>query len=194
MPFTESDNALFRSNSTYTRFLSAFAKLYGYNYLRSLIDPLLKSMTSLPEGKSYEIDPSKASEQDIVANQKAVEFVAGTFLEIITSSVPAFPRYVVLLTSVTLVDLLYPQHVPRAMCVYREGRVSTVLVFVHDTSLSIVAATRFGRSRSSLLSVPSSSFGMSLPVRLTSRVSLMIIFQFYFSCYCIAERYRSRNS
>ncbi|KAH8096624.1 hypothetical protein BXZ70DRAFT_945419 [Cristinia sonorae] len=87
----ESDNSLFRGNSTYTRFLSAFAKLYGYNYLRSLIDPLLKSMTSAPEGKSYEIDPNKASEQDIVQNQKAVEFVAGTFLELITSSVPAFP-------------------------------------------------------------------------------------------------------
>ncbi|TCD61394.1 Ras GTPase activating protein ira2 [Steccherinum ochraceum] len=87
----ESDNSLFRGNSTYTRFLSAFAKLYGYNYLRSLIDPLLKSMTSAPEGKSYEIDPSRASEQDIMQNQKAVEFVAGTFLEIITSSVPAFP-------------------------------------------------------------------------------------------------------
>ncbi|THH31919.1 hypothetical protein EUX98_g2275 [Antrodiella citrinella] len=87
----ENDNALFRGNSTYTRILSAFAKLYGYNYLRSLIEPLLKSMMSAPEGKSYEIDPSRASEQDIVQNQKSVELIAGTFLEIIASSVPAFP-------------------------------------------------------------------------------------------------------
>jgi len=37
---------LFRSNSTCTRFLSAFAKVHGYAYLRSLIIPLIKSMVT----------------------------------------------------------------------------------------------------------------------------------------------------
>lgn len=80
----------------YTRFLSAFAKLYGYNYLRNLIRPLVTTMTSLPEGQTYDLDPSKVGEQQVAINQKAVELVASSFLEIITSSVPVFPSYVLL--------------------------------------------------------------------------------------------------
>ncbi|KAJ7639341.1 hypothetical protein FB45DRAFT_1001241 [Roridomyces roridus] len=37
-----SETSLFRSNSTCTRFLSAFAKVHGYAYLRSLIIPLIR--------------------------------------------------------------------------------------------------------------------------------------------------------
>lgn len=88
---TESDTELFRSNSMYTRFLSAFAKLYGYNYLRNLIAPLVKNMTALPPGETYDLDPSKVSEQQAASNRKTVEVVASSFLDIITSSVPAFP-------------------------------------------------------------------------------------------------------
>ncbi|KAJ3551785.1 hypothetical protein NM688_g4509 [Phlebia brevispora] len=88
---TESETALFRSNSTCTRFLSAFARIYGYSYLRDLIVPLIKTMSSLPPGHSYDLDPTKAPNQDYAQNQKDLEFVAGSFLEIITASVPAFP-------------------------------------------------------------------------------------------------------
>ena len=88
---TENDTELFRGNSMYTRFLSAFAKLYGYNYLRNLIAPLVKIMTTIPPGHSYDLDPSKCGEQQTVINQKSVELVASNFLDIITSSVPAFP-------------------------------------------------------------------------------------------------------
>ncbi|KAF8450670.1 hypothetical protein L210DRAFT_3520995 [Boletus edulis BED1] len=88
---TASDADLFRSNSTCTRFLSAFAKIHGYNYLRSLILPLLKTMTSMPPGHAYDLDPAKTSKYKLEQNQRDVEFIASSFLEIIGSSVPALP-------------------------------------------------------------------------------------------------------
>ncbi|KAJ6515229.1 hypothetical protein C8R45DRAFT_1049017 [Mycena sanguinolenta] len=90
---TENEAALFRSNSTCTRFLSAFAKVHGYTYLRSLINPLIKSMSSLPPGQSYELDPDRADvgEAKAAQNLENVKFVAASFLEIITSSIPILP-------------------------------------------------------------------------------------------------------
>lgn len=87
----DSDAALFRSNSTCTRFLSAFARIYGYNYLRNLIIPLVKTMSSLPPGHSYDLDPTKAVILDANQNQRDLEVVASSFLVIITASIPAFP-------------------------------------------------------------------------------------------------------
>ncbi|KAJ7724736.1 hypothetical protein DFH07DRAFT_1066990 [Mycena maculata] len=90
---TESEAALFRSNSTCTRFLSAFAKVHGYTYLRSLIIPLIKSMASVPSGHGYELDPDKPDVGEVKAaqNLENVKFVAASFLEIITSSIPVLP-------------------------------------------------------------------------------------------------------
>ncbi|KAJ7167823.1 hypothetical protein C8R46DRAFT_1350755 [Mycena filopes] len=90
---TENEAALFRSNSTCTRFLSAFAKVHGYSYLRGLIIPLIKSMASVPPGHGYELDPEKpdVGEAKAVQNLENVKFVAASFLEIITSSIPALP-------------------------------------------------------------------------------------------------------
>ena len=48
-------------------------------------------MTTLPPGHSYDLDPTKAINQDFAQNQKDLEFVAASFLEIVTASVPAFP-------------------------------------------------------------------------------------------------------
>lgn len=90
--FVDSEAAIFRNNSTQMRFLSAFAKLYGYNYLRSLIGPLLRSMSDLPPGASYEIDPNKVQDkQQLDQNLKLVQLVAESFFQVVTSSVPAFP-------------------------------------------------------------------------------------------------------
>ncbi|GAW06426.1 ras gtpase activator [Lentinula edodes] len=88
---TENEAGLFRSNSTCTRFLSAFARIHGYNYLRTLISPLIKCMESLPPGQGYELDPSKAGQQNVAQNRRNVEFVAQSFLEIIGSSTSALP-------------------------------------------------------------------------------------------------------
>ncbi|KAJ7620066.1 hypothetical protein FB45DRAFT_146957 [Roridomyces roridus] len=90
---TDSETALFRSNSTCTRFLSAFAKVHGYAYLRSLIIPLIRSMASVPPGHGYELDPDKpdVGEAKAAQNLENVKFVAASFLEIISSSIPALP-------------------------------------------------------------------------------------------------------
>lgn len=88
---TDSEASLFRSNSTTTRFLSAFAKTHGYNYLRSLIGPLLQMMSNKPPGHSYDLDPTRAIGQDLEQNRQNVQTVAAAFLGIIKSSVPAIP-------------------------------------------------------------------------------------------------------
>ncbi|KXN84411.1 Neurofibromin, partial [Leucoagaricus sp. SymC.cos] len=69
------ESSLFRRNSVGNKFLSSFAKIHGYNYLRGLIGPLITFMKELPAGHSYEMDPSKAKEQDLVENQKTVEMI-----------------------------------------------------------------------------------------------------------------------
>jgi hypothetical protein len=89
--YVASDADLFRSNSTCTRFLSAFARIHGYNYLRSLILPLIKTMASMPPGHAYDLDPAKTPKHKLEQNQRDVEFIASSFLEIIGSSVPALP-------------------------------------------------------------------------------------------------------
>lgn len=74
-------------------FLSAFARLHGYNYLRNLVKPLLDTMTAMPPGTSYEVDPTKAMRQDIKQNLRNVEYVASVFLRLISSSLPDLPGY-----------------------------------------------------------------------------------------------------
>ncbi|KAI0329579.1 hypothetical protein GY45DRAFT_1324865 [Cubamyces sp. BRFM 1775] len=91
---TDSDTALFRSNSTCTRFLSAFARVYGYNYLRSLILPLVKLVTTMPPGHGYELDSSRVSKEELRQNKETVEFITAKFLEIISSSIPALPSII----------------------------------------------------------------------------------------------------
>ncbi|KAH9030143.1 hypothetical protein EDB85DRAFT_1456161 [Lactarius pseudohatsudake] len=89
---TENEAELFRGNSTCTRLLSHFARIHGYNYLRSLIVPLMKTMGSLPPGCGYILDPTKVTEeQELRQNLKNVEVVAASFLSIVSSSLPALP-------------------------------------------------------------------------------------------------------
>jgi hypothetical protein len=50
-------------------------------------------MAAMPPGTSYEVDPTKATRQDIVQNLKNVEYVASVFIGLISSSLPALPGY-----------------------------------------------------------------------------------------------------
>lgn len=86
-----SEVSLFRHNSVGNKFVTAFAKIHGYNYLRGLIAPLITFMKELPVGHSYEMDPSKAKEQDLLENQRTVEYAASKFLSLVTSSLPQMP-------------------------------------------------------------------------------------------------------
>jgi hypothetical protein len=87
----ENETELFRGNSTCTRLLSHFARTHGYNYLRSLIIPLMKTMGSLPPGCGYILDSSKVTDDELRQNLKNVEVVASSFLSIVSSSLPALP-------------------------------------------------------------------------------------------------------
>ncbi|KAI0065862.1 hypothetical protein BV25DRAFT_1988944 [Artomyces pyxidatus] len=88
---TENEAELFRGNSTCTRLLSAFARIHGYQYLRSLIVPLIQTMSSIPPGHGYILDPAKVPQEEIEQNKKNVELVAASFLEIISHSLPTLP-------------------------------------------------------------------------------------------------------
>ncbi len=72
-------------------FLSAFAKIHGYDYLRTVLKPFVEQICSLPDDCSFELDPSKAPDQDLERNQETVSVATRAFLEIICSSVPIVP-------------------------------------------------------------------------------------------------------
>ncbi len=88
---SENESSLFRSNSIYNRFLSAFAKIQGYNYLRHLIEPIVNAMADLPVDEGYELDPARAEGQDLDKNQLTVEFLTTNFLKLIFSSRAGLP-------------------------------------------------------------------------------------------------------
>ncbi|KAL1741753.1 hypothetical protein HDZ31DRAFT_84616 [Schizophyllum fasciatum] len=89
---TTSEASLFRSNSMYTRLLSAFARRHGYQYLRGIIEPLIHAMEEMPADSSFELDPAKAPGQDPLRNQKNIEVAAASFLNIVGSSTHSVPR------------------------------------------------------------------------------------------------------
>ena len=64
-------------------------------------------MVAMPPGTGYEVDPNKAMGQDIIQNQKNVEYVASTFLGLISSSLPALPGY----------DLFFSHKICKTNCV-----------------------------------------------------------------------------
>lgn len=88
---TENETQLFRMNTTCTRLLSHFARIHGYNYLRELIEPLMKIMGSLPPGCGYILDPALVTEEELRQNLETVQTVATRFLEIVSSSLPSLP-------------------------------------------------------------------------------------------------------
>ncbi|KAG8959528.1 Ras GTPase activating protein ira2 [Tulasnella sp. 419] len=89
---TPDEAALLRSNSMCTRFLSAFAKIHGYNYLRTLLSPLIHQMSVMPVGHSYELDPTKARPgEDLDENERNLKFICQAFLDVICGSVAILP-------------------------------------------------------------------------------------------------------
>ncbi|KAF8076811.1 hypothetical protein FPV67DRAFT_1605221 [Lyophyllum atratum] len=88
---TDNEANLFRGNTTCTRFLSAFAKIHGYNYLRTLVQPLIKIMVDNASGYGYDLDPTKVGQEEVQRNLRHVEIVASHFLDLVSSSLPAIP-------------------------------------------------------------------------------------------------------
>lgn len=75
-----------------TRVLSAFARLHGYNYLRSLLSPLIAQMSAMPAGHSYELDPTRLKEgESVEENERNLKFICQAFLDVICESVAILP-------------------------------------------------------------------------------------------------------
>lgn len=75
-----------------TRMLSAFARLHGYNYIRSLLLPLVSQMSAMPPGHSYELDPSRLRDGESVdENEASLTLICQAFLDVICESVAIIP-------------------------------------------------------------------------------------------------------
>ncbi|KAF7723612.1 Ras GTPase activating protein ira2 [Apophysomyces ossiformis] len=92
---TESESDLFRSTSIATRLLSVFAKHHGEDYLRSVIQPVLRTLAEKPaEEKLFELDPSKLDDPDAIKrNKQNVINAAELFLSAICASADRAPKY-----------------------------------------------------------------------------------------------------
>lgn len=89
---TQSEEMVFRSNSFRTHLLSVFGRTHGYEYLRSIIAPLITEMASKPRGYSFEIDPTKLDpSENVHVNQARLEEMAQAFIEQICSSAHRVP-------------------------------------------------------------------------------------------------------
>ncbi|KAG6896188.1 hypothetical protein C0992_009811 [Termitomyces sp. T32_za158] len=87
----DTEQSIFRADTTCTRFFSSFAKIHGYNYLRTLVQPLIKIMVDDSSGCGYDLDPTRVTEEEARRNALHVELVASHFLEILSASMPALP-------------------------------------------------------------------------------------------------------
>ncbi|ORY04201.1 hypothetical protein K493DRAFT_311429 [Basidiobolus meristosporus CBS 931.73] len=89
---TESSSELFRRNCMATRLLAAFAKMYGSEYLRSTLQPILREMVS-NNHLAYELDPTKMSmNSDAAKNLANLKQMSQAFLDVIVASAPKVPR------------------------------------------------------------------------------------------------------
>ncbi|PWN42984.1 hypothetical protein IE81DRAFT_366164 [Ceraceosorus guamensis] len=89
---TPSEEMVFRSNSFRTHLLSVFGRTHGYEYLRSIMAPLITEMANKPRGYSFEIDPHRIEPGESVhINQHRLEEMAQTFIDQICSSAHRVP-------------------------------------------------------------------------------------------------------
>lgn len=75
-----------------TRLLTHFAKTYGYNYVRSTLQPMIYSLIDKPVETSFELDPAKAGANDnIERNADHLKFMCQALLDHIYASTPKVP-------------------------------------------------------------------------------------------------------
>lgn len=89
---TPSEEMVFRSNSFRTHLLSLFARTHGYEYLRSIITPLITDMANRPSSYAYEIDPQRLDRgESVQVNQARLEETAQMFINTICDSAAQMP-------------------------------------------------------------------------------------------------------
>ncbi|KAI8137099.1 hypothetical protein BJV82DRAFT_547510 [Fennellomyces sp. T-0311] len=91
---TTSETDLFRKTSIATRLLSVFAKNYGADYVRSVLQPAFQKLAEKPaEERTFELDPSKAGPgEDVAKNTQNVVSATELFLNAICVSAGEAPR------------------------------------------------------------------------------------------------------
>lgn len=79
-----------------TRLLSAYAKAYGSEYMKTTLQKAMEIMVNKPaEEKTFELDPSKVeSGEDIARNKQIVIDTTDLFLNAICASTNDAPRLV----------------------------------------------------------------------------------------------------
>ncbi|KAG9288022.1 hypothetical protein G9A89_017617 [Geosiphon pyriformis] len=90
---TDHQMELFRRNSMTTKFLTAFGKLYGDNYLRETLRPLLQNFLKMSNELNFELDKKRIHKAENVQNNLShVHQMAQTFLDEICASADNLPR------------------------------------------------------------------------------------------------------
>ncbi|KAI8384889.1 uncharacterized protein BYT42DRAFT_563965 [Radiomyces spectabilis] len=91
---TDCETDLFRKTNVTTRLLSRFAKMYGGDYVRSVLGPVFKSMDDTPrEQRTFELDPSKLGlTEDVAVNKQNVIRTTEMFLNAICASTQEAPK------------------------------------------------------------------------------------------------------
>lgn len=89
---TASEEMVFRSNSFRTHLLSLYGRTHGYEYLRSIMAPLITEMANKPKGYSFEIDAQKLEPgENALVNQHRLEEMAQAFIDQICNSAHRVP-------------------------------------------------------------------------------------------------------
>lgn len=89
---TASEEMVFRSNLFRVHLLSLFGRTHGYDYLRSILAPLIAEMANKPKGYSFEIDPQRLeSGESAIVNQHRLEEMAQLFIDQICNSAHRVP-------------------------------------------------------------------------------------------------------
>ncbi|CDR87933.1 related to Neurofibromin [Sporisorium scitamineum] len=89
---TATEEMVFRSNSFCNTLLSTFARTHGYDYLRSIMVPLITEFAHKPAGFSVEMNPSRVEPGgSALKNQNALEEIAQSFVDAICSSAHRVP-------------------------------------------------------------------------------------------------------
>ncbi|OZJ04004.1 hypothetical protein BZG36_03619, partial [Bifiguratus adelaidae] len=91
---TANENELFRMTSMATRLLSGFAKSFGEEYIRSILQPVMQELVSRPvEACQFELDPSKlVAEEEIEKNYQNVKEITQIILDAIFNSTDKIPK------------------------------------------------------------------------------------------------------
>lgn len=89
---TKDAGTLFRGNSMATKLMTAFTRMYGRSYITSTLKPYLELLVKdVESGKRYEIDPSKAPNENLKENLENLKAITLKFFEAIVNSIDQCP-------------------------------------------------------------------------------------------------------